>query len=119
MSEINVIGLRLNEKSWSGYYDFSDEDRISFELYGCNKSNEGLSITADVDLLDRNGWKYGREKQEKRLLEALSRFKDILVKVESGLIDLEDPIKVWDDNELQWDGGYKTQLKLYDYELSC
>lgn len=92
--------------------------KISFELDG-GSNLEGLSIESKVTLRDDQGWRWNREKQEDRVIESLTRFKDILIKVQNGELDLSKPRKVWDNDSLEWHDGTRTQQKLYDYELYC
>ena len=52
-------------------------------------------------------------------MEALTRFKNILIKVKNGELDLSKPRKVWEDESLEWHDGTRTQQELYNYELIC
>ena len=122
LSEINDIARQLNKGEYkASFYNYTDEDKLSLELYGCSNLNEGLSIQVDIRLKDDKGWKNQEEKRKKeeRIIEALSRFKSILTKVKNKELDLNKPKKVWDDKSLEWYDGTKTQQKLYDYELVC
>lgn len=120
LTEINEIGKKLSGKNGIFFYNVSNENYISLELSG-GSDVEGISIKVDVKLQDDEGWKYfdERMKQEKRLMESLTRFKDILIKVGNDKLDLSNPQKIWDDESLEWHDGSKTQQKLYDYELIC
>lgn len=119
ITEIRAIGKDLGDHRISIlFYDYTDEDEISFELYG-GSDLESLSIKLDVRLQDDEGWRYGREKQEERVMESLTRFKDILLKVQNDELDLSKPKKVWDNDSLEWHDSVRTQQNLYDYELYC
>ena len=121
LNEIDEIGKLLkNDKWYSIYSNTSDDSYITLELCGCNKSNEGLSISFDVKLQSDDGWRdYEIVKVHNRLIEGLNRFKDIILKVKNNEIDLDNPRKIWNDNSLEWNDAAKTQHKIYDYELYC
>lgn len=119
ISEISKLGKDLADNTIGVYfYDYTCDEKISFELDGGNDL-EGLSIESKVTLRDDQGWRWDREKQENRVIESLTRFKDILIKVQNGELDLSKPRKVWDNNSLKWHNGTRTQQKFYDYELYC
>lgn len=116
IDEIDEVG-----KSIDSYSNRSDEDDISLELSGCNKLNEGLTIAFETRLRSwGNSWNE-REVKEKheRLMNGLSRFKDVIIKVKDSEINLNNPSKLWNDETLEWHDGTKEQQKLYDYELYC
>ena len=118
LSEISQIGT---EKLKYYYSEHVDEDGIELALDGCNNSNECLTIKFEVRLKSfGNEWNE-REKESvhKRLMDGLSRFKNIMIKVCDNTIDLNDPRKTWENESLEWDDGTRTQHKKYDYELCC
>lgn len=121
LNEIDKIGSEFGEKYTSPYSNRSDEEEIRLELCGCNKSNEGLTILLEVRLQSWGSPWSKREISEKheRLMNGLSRFKDVIVKVKNNEIDLNNPSKLWNDETLEWHDGTKEQQKLYDYELYC
>ena len=119
MEEINELGNQLGKKIGISFYNMTDDDHISLEIDDCN-SAEYLSIKVDIDLVNRYGWRSSEKiETENRIIEALSRFKDIIAKSINGEIDLDKPRKIWDDNSLEWYDGTREQQKLYDYELYC
>lgn len=119
ISEISKLGKDLADNTIGVYfYDYTCDEKISFELDG-GSDLEGLSIESKVTLRDDQGWRWDREKQENRVIESLTRFKDILIKVQNKELDLSKPRKVWDNDSLEWHDGTRIQQKLYDYELYC
>ena len=121
LNEIDSIAPEISEKYYSPYSNNSDENYIRLELYGCSKSNEGLTISLEIRLQSwGNGWSDGEIKEKHaRILEGLNRFKDVILKVKNKEIDLDNPRKAWKDNSLEWHNGTRTQQELYDYELDC
>lgn len=119
VTEIRRLGKDIADNTIGVYfYDYTCDEKISFELDGGSDS-ECLSIESKVTLRDDKGWRWDREKQENRVIESLTRFKNILIKVQNGELDLSKPRRIWDDEDLEWHDGTKTQQKLYDYELYC
>lgn len=120
LSEINKIGEKLGRNSGIYFYNYSDDDEISLELSG-GSDLESILIKANVKLQDDKGWRNQKEKQkqEDRIIESLTSFKNVLERVKNGELDLSKPQKVWEDNSLEWYDGTRTQQKLYDYELWC
>lgn len=120
LSEINTIGEQLGRNSGIYFYNYSDEDEISLELSGGSEL-ESISIKANVKLQDDRGWRNQKEKQkqEDRIIESLTSFKNVLEKVINGELDLSKPQKFWENDSLEWYDGTRTQQKLYDYELLC
>lgn len=120
LSEINTIGEKLGRNSKIYFYNSSSDDEISLELSGGSEL-ESISIKANVKLQDDMGWRISGEKQrqEDRIIESLTSFKNVLERVKNGELDLSKPQKVWEDNSFEWHDGTRTQQKLYDYELLC
>lgn len=120
LSEINIIGEKLGRNSGIYFYNYSDDDEISLELSG-GSDLESIFIKANVKLQDDKGWRNQKEKQkqEGRIIESLTSFKNVLEKVKNGELDLSKPQKIWENSSLEWYDGARTQQKLYDYELLC
>lgn len=119
LSEINELGDRLSKEKGIYYYDFSDDDYLSLSISERNEIGESIEIKVKVSLCDNEGWKYGREQQNSRVIEALTRFKNILNQLIRGEINLCNPQNVWDNESLEWNDGLKEQKRLYDYTLYC
>lgn len=120
LSEINTIGEKLGRNSGIYFYNYSDDDEISLELSG-GSDLESIFIKANVKLQDDKGWRNQKEKQkqEGRIIESLTSFKNVLEKVKNGELDLSKPQKIWENSSLEWYDGARIQQKLYDYELLC
>jgi len=57
LEEIDTIGNALNESSYGTYTNLSEDDSIYLHLDGCNKLNEGLTISFETRLQSfGNGW---------------------------------------------------------------
>lgn len=123
VSEIIESGEYINENFDGVYFgNFTSENKISFRLKTDNyieDSVEDITINASVELFDERGWEFGKEKQKDRLIESLTRFRDVIVKVRNGELDLTHPKNIWSNENLEWHDGTRTQLELYDYELYC
>ena len=82
---------------------------------------EGVDVAIRVRLIDDRGfgWRFGREDQEDRLFDALTRFQNIVSMVKSGEIDLTRPSTILGKEDLEFDDYTKTQLELYRHEFLC
>lgn len=103
------------------FYNCTDERYVDLKLEGFNDLMEGVDIAIRVRLIDDRGfgWRFGREEQEGRLFEALTRFKNIVSMVKSGDIDLTRPSTILSKDDLEFDDYEKTQLQLYRHEFLC
>lgn len=110
-----------NSKIGVTFYNHTDERYVNLRLEGISDYMEGIAINVHVRLIDDNGfgWKYEKSKQKNRLFESLTRFKNVVLMVKSGELDLTCPESVFDNEDLEWNDYTKTQLKLYNYELYC
>lgn len=130
VSEIIKAGEYIN-KNADGihFYNFTNEDRISFVLKTDNyieDSVENIEVKVSVDLMDEEGWngrgfiyKPSREEQKNRVAESLTRFRYFITSVQNGELDLTNPRSIWSNKDLEWHDGARTQLELYDYKLYC
>lgn len=103
------------------FYNYTDERYVDLKLEGVSDSMEGVDVAICVRLIDDRGfgWRFGREDQEDRLFEALTRFQNIVSMVKSGEIDLTRPSTILSKEDLEFDYYTKTQLKLYRHEFLC
>lgn len=121
LNEIDAIGNIIEEDNSLTYHNFSDEDDVHLELYGCSKSNEGMTVCFKNRLRSYgNGWSESHILEtHERLKEGLSRFKSIIIKVRDGEIDLDQTRELWEDKSFEWNGRNSVQQELYDYKLYC
>ena len=63
------------------FYNRTDERYVDLKLEGVSDSMEGVDVAIRVRLIDDRGfgWRFGREDQEDRLFEALTRFQNIVL----------------------------------------
>lgn len=116
ITEIDEVGILMGYS----YSNKTNKDRIQIGLSGCSTSNEGLFISSEIRLESNDGWRdYALIERHERIIESLTRFKNIITKVKEGEIDLDKPKVIWSDNLLEWNNGTKEQQKIYDYELYC
>lgn len=110
-----------NSKIGVMFYNYTDERYVDLRLEGISEYMECVSIKAYVRLIDDDGfgWKYGKSKQENRLFESLTRFKNVVSMVKNGELDLTRPKSVFDNEDLEWNDHTRTRLELYDYKLYC
>ena len=103
------------------FYNRTDERDVDLKLEGVSDSMEGVDVAIRVRLIDDSGfgWRFGREDQEDRLFEALTRFHNIVSMVKSGEIDLTRPSTILSKEDLEFDDYEKTQLKLFRHEFRC
>jgi len=118
LSDIDHLGNLLNRKMNIHYYNYTNKEHISLELKG-GSEKEDIKIKANVNLLNKYGWKHGKEEQEKRVIEALSRFKNILTEINNGNLDLSKPRKIWTNTNCEWHNRMQVQKELYNYQLTC
>ena len=118
---INDCGDIVDRNLGVYFYNRTDERYVDLKLVGVADSMEGVDISMYVRLIDDRGfgWRFGREDQEERLLEALARFHNIVSMVKSGEIDLTRPSTILSKEDLEFDDYEKTQLKLYRHEFRC
>ena len=118
---INDCGDIVDRNLGVYFYNRTDERYVDLKLVGVADSMEGVDISMYVRLIDDRGfgWRFGREDQGERLLEALARFHNIVSMVKSGEIDLTRPSTILGKEDLEFDDYTKIQLELYRHEFLC